>query len=109
LLPHVRHNGSGQAEDTEEVCIEDQLGLFDRDLFRSGWRNAETGIVHKQVDTAGTPHNFLNKGIDGVVTVYVQRKHLERALTGRWDCPSAGAEYLVASLGQSLRRGFADA
>jgi hypothetical protein len=104
----VRHDRAGHADDPEEVRIEDGLRLFDRALLRSGRSDAEACIVHEHIDPAGAPHHLLDRGIDGSSAGHVEGQALERALA-RGTCPPAGTEDSVASLGEPLRRGLADA
>src|SRR5438477_4180953 len=56
LMPHVRNDSARHPDDSEEVRIEDCPRLFDRALFRSGGGDAESRVVHEQVDAALPSH-----------------------------------------------------
>jgi hypothetical protein len=83
------------------------LGLFGRALFRCSGRDTEAGVVHEHVDPAGASHHLLDDGVDRLITGHVESQHLERSLP-RGSCTPAGAEDLVSSFGEPLRRGCAN-
>jgi hypothetical protein len=60
----VGYDGTGHADEPEEVGVEDRLGLLDRTLFCSGGRDAEAGVVHEQVDAAVQAEHLLDGRLD---------------------------------------------
>jgi hypothetical protein len=64
LPSHVGQYGAGHANNSEEVRIEDRLGLFDRTLFRCSRRNTEAGVVHQQIDPAFPTQKTPDSGIE---------------------------------------------
>ena len=108
LAAHVRHHGAGHAHHAKEVGIEERLGLFDRAFFCAGRGNADTGIVHQQIDTPFKPDQLADRRRYGRVIRDIERQHPDGALRGLGPTP-AGAINLVTGLLQPLGRGFANA
>jgi hypothetical protein len=105
---HARHDGPRHPDQSEKVRLENQSGLIDRALFRSGRGNTEASIVHEQIDTAVALHDLADGCFHGFIVRHVEGQHLER-LRACLGSPSAGAVNLVTGRREPLRCGLADA
>jgi hypothetical protein len=107
LTPHCRQHCAGHAENTEDVHIEQRLGLANRGFLRAA-QQANAGVIDKQVNAPGFGQHLFDQLRHGCIIRHVAGQH-GYAVGPFGRGVTAGTEYAKSSIVQGTGRGLPDA